>query len=262
LSFSALRRPGSEAEKVVARRWEVYNFMLKHLLVVLVGICVLCGQALASEEISANVTPRTPRCWQTITPQNVPGFDFEITSVVRGPDKSGLYTYTYTIYRIDQIIDDGIVRYRELSHISFWFPCGPAAERAVVNGIHGITVTCTDAGSCPKIEMGETNGMAEPVMDKDCKFFWGFKLDECVDTGERMFLLPNHDGVSFPMDPYDPSCTITFTSRSAPEWGKWLVKGGDGKSGLFDSGDIKVPTCIPAVDIGNMTWGQIKIMYH
>jgi hypothetical protein len=233
----------------VARRWEVFSFMLKTMLVVVVGVCAILGQAFAYGP---------PPCWQTVTPQNVPGFDFEITSVVQGPDKSGLYAYTYTIYRLDQ----GFVIYRDLSHISFWFPCGPAAEKSVLNGIYGITVTCTDAGSCPKTEMGGTNGMAEPVMDKDCKFFWGFKLDECKDTEEKLFLMPNLNEISFPQDPYDPSCTITFKSRTAPAWGKWLVKGGDGKSGLYDAGDIRVPNCVPAVDVGNMTWGAIKVIYR
>jgi hypothetical protein len=250
----APKRPRGDPDKAVAKRWEVLDIMLKTTLVVVAGICIVFGQAFACG---------TSRCWQTVTAQNIPGFDFEITSVVQGPDKSGLYTYTYTIYRLDQ----GIVRYRDFSHVSFWFPCGPAAEKGVLNGIYGITVTCTDAGSCPEIEMGGTNGMVEPVMDRDCKFFWGFKLDECKDTEEKLFLLPNFDCVSFPQDPYDPSCTITFRSRSGPTWGKWLVKGGGerggrGKSGLYDAGDIKVPGCIPAVDIGNMTWGAIKVIYH
>jgi hypothetical protein len=141
----------------------------------------------------------------------------------------------------------------------------------VINGILGIIATCT-GGGCPVIEMGETNGMSEPVMGKDCRFFWGFKLDDC---GDDLLLVPTDiNAVSYPSDPNDPYCTITFRSRSAPAWGKWLVKGGTAdcgkgcagsgseKSGLYDAGDIKVPTCIPAVDVGNMNWGGIKVMYR
>jgi hypothetical protein len=232
------------------KKVEVFDFMPKSALLVVLGICLLFGQALAYGP---------PPCWETVAPQNVVGFDFEIASVVQGPDKSGLYTYTYTIYRLD---NGGSAIYREISHFSFWFPCGPAGEKDMVNGIYGVTVTCTDAGHCPKVEMGETNGMAEPVMDKSCKKFWGFRLDECVDTEEKMFLFPNLNGISFPFDPDDPYCTITFKCRSAFEWGKWLVKGGDGKSGLYDSGDIKVPSCFSPVDAGNMSWGAIKVMYR
>ncbi len=201
----------------------------------------------------------TPPCWETVVPQNVTGFDFEIVSVVQGPDKSGLYTYTYTVYRMD---NGPTARYRELSHFSFWFPCGLPAQMAVVNGIYGITMSCTDAGLCPKAETGGTNGMTEPVMNKSCNKFWGFKIEECVDNDDRMFLLPNYNGVSYPTDIYDPFCTIVFKSAVGPEWGKWLIKGGDGKSGLYDAGIIKVPTCFHPVDAGNMSWGQIKVMYR
>jgi len=249
LPFSVLRRPKGDRTEAEARRWEVFDFMLKTALVVVLGVWVLAGQVLAYGP---------PPCWQTVTPQDVPGFDFEITSVVEGPDKSGLYTFTYTIYRIDH----GFVLYRDISHISFWFPCGPAAEKAVLNGIFGINVACAGAGSCPEIEMGENHGMTEPVMDRDCKFFSGFKLDACLGNGDRSLLMPDFDEISFPLDPDDPHCTITFRSRSAPAWGKWLVKGSDGKSGLYDAGDIRVPTCIPAVDVGNMTWGAIKVIYR
>jgi hypothetical protein len=219
--------------------------MLKSMLLVVVGTCVLFGQALACGALP---------CWNTVTPQNVVGFDFEITSVVQGPDKSGLYTYTYTIYRLDQ----GFVCYNRVSHISFWFPCGPAAERGVLNGVPGITVSCR-WGDCSAIEMGKTNGMSEATMSPACRLFWGFRLDQC---GDDDFLLPNFNGVSYPQDRGDPYCTITFRSRSAPEWGKWFVKGGCEKSRLYDAGDIKVPTCIPAVDVGNMTWGAIKVIYR
>lgn len=232
------------------KKVEVFGHMFKSIYLVAAGIFLLFGQVFAYGP---------PPCWETVEPQNVAGFDFEVTSVVQGPDKSGMYIYTYTVYRIDTGRN---VIYRDISHFSFWFPCGPAAERAVINGIYGITMTCTDAGHCPMIEMGDTGGMAEPVMDKSCKKFWGFKIEECTDTEEKMFLLPNLNGVSYPDDPYDPYCTITFKSGMEPEWGKWLVKGGDGKSGLYDSGLIKVPTCIHAVDAGNMTWGEVKTMYR
>ena len=232
------------------KKVEVFSLMRKTTLPVVVGIFLLFGEVFAYGP---------PPCWETVVPQNVVGFDFEIASVVQGPDKSGLYTYTYTLYRLD---NGGSAIYREISHLSFWFPCGPAAERSVLNGKYGITVTYTDAGRCPFVEMGETGGMAEPVMDKACRKFWGFKLDQCVDTEEKMFLFPNLNGISFPSDPDDPYCTITFKSATGPEWGKWLVKGGDGKSGLYDSGYLKVPTCISAVDSGNMTWGEIKVMYR
>jgi len=231
--------------------------MFRSLVMVVVGVCLLFGQALGCG---------TLLCWDTVAPRNTVGFDFDIISTVDGPDKSGLYTYTYTIYRLD---NGACAVYREISHISFWFPCGPAAERSIVNGKYGISVSCTDAGYCPTIEMGGSRGMVEPVMSRSCRAFWGFKLDACVDPDDYMFLFPNLNDISFPSDPDDSHCTITFKSRSGPEWGKWFVKGGDamgrlykGKGWLYDGGDIKVPTCLPAVDVGEMTWGAIKATYR
>ncbi|MCX5801485.1 MAG: hypothetical protein NTX17_08875 [Candidatus Eisenbacteria bacterium] len=237
--------------------------MFRSSVMVIVGVCLLFGQALGCG---------TQLCWNTVVPRNMVGFDLNVISTVDGPDKSGLYTYTYTIYRLDNglKLDNGAwVLYREISHISFWFPCGPAAERSIVNGKYGISVSCTDAGQCPTIEMGGSRGMVEPVMSRSCSVFWGFKLDACVCPDDRIFLLPNLNKISFPTDPEDPHCTITFKSGSAPEWGKWLAKGGatrgglhDGMGWVYDAGDIKVPTCVPAVDVGDMTWGAIKATYR
>jgi len=226
------------------------------MLAVLVGICILGGYAGAGQ---------CELCWEDVVPQNVTGFDFEVGHTVTGPDRSGLYTYTYTLYRMD----NGPALYKSISHISFWFPCGLAAQRSVLYGPQGISVTYIKDGlsvatACTKIEMGGTNGMSEPIMSKECRFFWGFKFDECE---ENNFLMPNANGVSWPTDlSYEPYCVITFKGRSAPVWGKWLVKGGGGrgagKSGLYDAGDVRVPACVPAVDAGSMTWGEIKATYR
>ncbi|UCF78524.1 MAG: hypothetical protein JSW03_10675 [Candidatus Eiseniibacteriota bacterium] len=218
--------------------------VLKTTLVILLGICVLHSCSLAAP------------CWEEVVPQNVVGFDFEVTSVVEGPNEAGIYTYNYTLYRID----NGLTCYRDVSHIAFWFPCKLGAQKSVLNGQFGISMTCT-GGGCPVLEMGGTNGMTEPVLDPACRFFWGFKFDECSETGGG-FLRPKVDEISYPDDPLDPYCTIVLRSSAGPEWGKWLIKGGDGKSGLYDAGDIKVPTCMPAVSTDDLSWGSIKVLYR
>lgn len=103
--------------------------------------------------------------------------------------------------------------------------------------------------------------MAEPVMDPMCKFFWGVKLDECFAQNGH-FLLPHVDEISYPDDWMEPFCTIVLRSSTGPELGKWLIKGGDGKSGLYDAGDIWVPSCLPAVSTGATTWGDVKVLYR
>lgn len=200
-------------------------------------------------------------CWDTVTPQSIVGFDFEITSVVEGPSPGGAYTYTYTLYRMD----NGLALYKGVSHVAFMFPCGMDAQKSIWGGASGITMTC-GKGSCPVVELGGTKGMSEPIMDPGCRSFWGFKLDGCGAQGGR-FLLPDVDEVSYPADLMDPFCTITFKSSAKPEMGKWLVKGGvrdgeDGKSKLYDAGDIWVPSCVPPVSADNMTWGRIKVLYR
>gem|GEM_PF-5959982 len=150
-------------------------------------------------------------CWEDVVPQNIVGLEFQVTSVVEGPDEVGIYTYTYTLYRIDQ----GLARYRDVSHVSFWFPCKLGAEKGVINGQFGIQMVCT-GGGCPVLEMGGTGGMTEPVLDSACRFFWGFKFDECSETDGR-FLLPNVDEVSYPADPADPHCKIALRSSAGPE---------------------------------------------
>jgi hypothetical protein len=229
---------------LLARRREVSQLLFKALLATLAGLCLLftCG-------FSAP-------CWEDVVPQDVVGFDFEITSAVEGPDDSGIYTYTYVVYRIDQ----GLARYRGVSHISFWFPCKLAAEKGIIDESFGIDMTCT-GGGCPVLEMGGNGGMTEPVLGSACRFFWGFKFDECGPINDS-FLRPNVDEISYPLDPSDPHCTITLRSSSGPEWGKWLIKGGDGKSGLYDAGDIPVPSCLPAVSVDNVNWGAIKVLYR
>ncbi|MFH0777327.1 MAG: hypothetical protein V2A71_01720 [Candidatus Eisenbacteria bacterium] len=216
----------------------------KTLLATLVGITLFTSMAFCD------------LCWNNVTPQNIVGFDFEITSTVQGPSKAGVYTYTYEVYRID----NGLARYRDPSHISFWLPCGLNAQRGIMSGIQGIEMTCS-RGHCPVLEMGGTKGMTEPVLAPGCRFFWGFKFDQCVDPSKH-FLQPNADALSYPFDPYDPYCVLVVRSSSGPEWGAWIVKGGDGKSGLYDAGYIKVPTCVPAVATGDVTWGSIKVLYH
>ncbi len=213
-------------------------------LATLAGLCLAFGCAFSAP------------CWEDVVPQDIVGFDFEVTSVVEGPSDAGIYTYVYTIYRIDQ----GLARYRGVSHIAFWFPCKLAAEKGIIGGTAGIDMTCT-GGGCPVIEMGGTGGMTEPVLDSACRSFWGFKFDEC-DPDDDSFLRPNVDEISYPFDSSDPHCTIVLRSSAGPEWGKWLVKGGDGKSGLYDAGDIQVPTCPPAVSVDNVNWGAIKVLYR
>lgn len=222
----------------------MFTLLLRSFLATLVGICVMFGHAFSGS------------CWETLTPEDIVGFDFEIVSVVDGPDEGGFYTYTYTIYRHDQ----GIARYRDVSHISLWFPCKIAAQKSIQNGKFGIEVMCSEGG-CPIIEMGGTCGMCEPVLDDECRSFWGIKLDECGNSGGR-FLLPNLDEVTYPEDASDPHCVIAFRSSAEPELSKWLIKGGDGKSGLYDAGDIRVPTCAPAVSTDQLSWGTVKVLYR
>ncbi len=230
---------------------------LRVIAAMLVVIGVGCGTAVASAG-GGNTASRP--CWETITPQNTVGYDFEISSIVEGPTAGGVYTYTYTLYRID----NGYTKYKGVSHISIWFPCGLDAERSVLGGARGITMTCRE-GDCPVVETGGTSGMTEPIMDKVCGTFWGFKLDNCVAQG-GYFLLPHVDGVSYPNDWLDPFCTITFMASTKPQMGKWVVKGGarDGEEGKFyDSGSIWVPSCLQTtVDANNMTWGSIKVLYR
>ncbi len=202
-------------------------------------------------------------CWDTAAPQNVVGFDFEISSVVEGPTPAGVYTYTYTLYRID----NGFARYKGVSHVSFWFPCGLDAQRSIIGGPSGITMTCVE-GNCPLVELGGSSGMSEPIMNPDCQKFWGFKLDACAVQG-GYFLLPHIDEISYPFDWMDPFCTITLRSFVKPEMGKWLVKSGvltdgdDGKTQLYDSGNVWVPMCLrTAVTTGDATWGSIKTLYR
>jgi len=210
----------------------------------LLVLCISCGSALAQ------------LCWETVTPQNIIGFDFEIISQVSGPDPSGIYTYAYTVYRID----DGYARYKEICHISFWFPCGPNASGSILGKADGITMTCTEGG-CPEVDMGDPPGIAEPMMAEECRFFWGFKLEECGVEGDY-FLFPNMDEVSCPYDNADPYCTIRFKSHIRPELGKWIVKGGDPKGPLYDSGYAWVPTCAPVIPVESTTWGRIKVLYR
>jgi hypothetical protein len=201
-------------------------------------------------------------CWNTVTPQNVVGFDFEISSVVAGPSPSGVFTYTYTLYRMD----NGFAKYKGVSHVSFWFPCALDAQRGILGGPSGITMTCSE-GSCPVVELGGRFGMSEPILDPSCQKFWGFKLDACGAEG-GYFLLPHIDEVSYPSDWMDPFCTITFQSSSKPQMGKWLIKGGvkdgdTGKSQVYDAGEVWVPTCLgTAVPAGDPTWGRIKTLYR
>ena len=222
-------------------------------LVIGVACCVAVGSA-------GGATTATRPCWETVTPQNTVGFDFEISSIVEGPTAGGVFTYTYTLYRID----NGYTKYKGVSHVSIWFPCGLDAERSILEGAAGITMTCRE-GNCPKVEFGGTSGMAEPIMDPSCQHFWGFKLDNCGAEG-GYFLLPHVDGVSHPNDWLDPFCTITFRASTKPQMGKWLVKGGakDGEEGkLYDSGGIWVPSCLgTAVATGDMSWGSIKVLYR
>lgn len=223
--------------------------VLKSLIATLIGICALFGHAFSQP------------CWETVTSEDVGGFDFEVTHVVQGPDKAGCYTYTYTIYRYDQ----GLARYKDVSHISFWFPCKIAAQRGIVNGEFGVHVTCTEGG-CPVIELGGIMGMTEPALHHDCRSFWGFKLDEC-ENGDGHFLFPNVNGVSYPEDPSDPHCVVVIRSSAEPEWGKWLIKGGCKEGGcrdgvLYDAGHVQVPTCPPPVPVDYTTWGRIKVLYR
>jgi len=223
--------------------------VLRVLVAALLVVCVGYGTALAQ------------LCWDTVTPRNFTGFDFEIASRVEGPSPAGIYTYTYTFYRRD----NGFTRYKGVSHVAVRFPCGLDAQRSILNGAMGITMTCRE-GSCPKVELGGLNGMSEPAMNSDCRFFWGFKLYECGAEG-GYFLLPHVDEVSYPFDWMDPFCTITFRSGAEPELGTWVVKGGardgdDGRSEYYDAGYVWVPTCLPAVSAGEVTWGSIKVLYR
>lgn len=218
--------------------------LLKSALMILAGGCLLSSCAFSAP------------CWEDVVPQDVVGFDFRVTSDVEGPSEAGIYVYTYTICRIDQ----GLARYKDVSHVSFWFPCKIAAQMGILNGRFGIQMACT-GGGCPVLEIGGTRGMTEPVLGSDCGFFWGLKFDECDETGGH-FLQPNIDEVSYPEDHSDPHCTIVLRSCAEPEWGKWLIKGGDGRSGLYDAGDIKVPTCMPAVGFDDVSWGKIKVLYR
>ena len=220
-------------------------------------IGVGCIVAIAQAGGSADVTRP---CWESVTPQNLVGFDFEISSTVDGPTPGGVYRYTCTLYRMDT----GLTKYKGVSHVAIWFPCGLDAERSILEGTRGITMTCRE-GTCPVVELGGNDGMAEPIMDPGCQGFWGLKLDECRAEG-GYFLMPHIDGVSYPFDWLDPFCTITFLSSTKPEMGKWLVKGGalDGEEGkLYDAGGIWVPSCLgTAVPTGDASWGSIKALYR
>jgi hypothetical protein len=228
-----------------------------NLAAVLVVICAVCGGAPAAAGDS--IVAARP-CWETVTPLNASGFDFEISSTVEGPTPGGVYTYTYTLYRIDS----GLTKYKGVSHVSIWFPCGLDAERSILGGASGITMTCREGG-CPAVEPGNSNGMAEPILDPGCQQFWGFKLDQCGAQG-GYFLLPHVDQVSYPFDWMDPFCTITFLGSTPPQMGKWMVKGGelDGEDGkLYDAGSVWVPSCLgTAVSAGDATWGAIKALYR
>ena len=230
---------------------------LRVLAAVSVVIGVGCGLAVVA---AGDGTLVSRPCWETVTPQNVFGFDFEISSTVDGPTPGGVYTYTYTLYRID----NGLAKYKGVSHVSIWFPCGLDAERSILEGARGITMTCRE-GACPMVEPGGNDGMVEPILDPGCQQFWGFKLDECGAEG-GYFLRPHPDQVSYPFDWMDPFCTITFLSATGPEMGKWMVKGGalDGQDGkLYDTGNIWVPSCLgTAVSTGDATWGAIKVLYR